>query len=634
MLETLNNGRDCRSGPFDLVVCTQYVKGLLTYRADARGLRALEPLTLAGPFDEGGRRVAWSGDGRVVVSLGFNDFAGRGVGLQIVDLRDPAGPTSLAVIKEDGVVAHDPVRILDRWLITAEHRDSRYPSGWNGLVVYELGGDGGARRAFELDLSPTSIESMEIAGDRLIAYAVSGTSPRRVREILVFDIVDPERPRLIGRAPACDQASSDGIVAGAVGTRTAVACVGERVDGNYIEVFDLRDGDPTSVGTSRLITIEPLMLKDDFEVHLSYEVQALGLGGVAFLSTPNGSALVDITDAVVARVPSFEMGLVPLDVIATGEGRIWVDRRTGTDRGSRLASWSAADRLDLFDSAALEEGRPIGSIIRGPEWGVPIGAGGAIGIESERSLGLYDLDEAGMMARIGLAPPHGSGEEIVDYEEHDGLLWIARAGVRFIDVLDVRDPRLPRYFEPILLPEGLAHADRLALGHGRVYVSDLGAGIGVVDVSDVEAPRSIAFWPDRRGEVFVHGRHLIVVDGDEVEVVDPSDAAAPRTLAWALFPEDPKAIGPEEFVFACQRPRVSYALAGNVLFRLHCTQRPGSTIHDGRGRLDAIDLSVPERPVTLPSIGLGHNGRLASDGETAWAATGEGGLVEIGVRRR
>jgi len=633
VLKLLTRRSACGSGPHRLVVCEDFYRGLLTYRAEAEGLRALEPLALAGPFDEGGRRVAWTGDGRAVVSLGTNDSAGGGIGLQIVDLRDPAGPTTEAVIAEDGVVAHDPVRIRDRWLFASEHRGSRGPSGWNGLAVYELGVDGGARRAFEIDLSPASIESMEIAGDRLMAYAQSGFQPRGVRELLVFDIVDPERPRLTGRAPACDAHSRDGIVAGATEARAAMACISERADENHIEIFDLRDGMPDYVGRSSLDTIEPLMLVDDFEAHAGHDVLAAGIGDVAFLSMPNGSALVDIGGEAEGRVSFFELGLAPVDVIATG-GRIWLDWRTGTDRERRLASWSAADRLDLFDRAALTAGRPLGSIIRHFEWPGAIGIGGAIGMEWDEILNLFDLDAAGMMSQVGIARPHGYGMGITDSEEHDGRLWIARTGWPFIDVVDVRDPRLPRNHEPIPLPEGLAQADHLALGHGRVYASDLENGIGVVDVSDLDAPRSIALWPDRRGEVFVHGAHLLVVDGDAVEVVDPSDAAAPRTLAWARFAEDPEAIGTEEFVFACLRPVVSHAIAGDVLFRLRCTRRPGATIHDGRGRLDAIDVSAPERPFTLPSIGLGHNGRLASDGGALWAATGDGGLIEIAVRRR
>ena len=326
--------------------------------------------------------------------------------------------------------------------------------------------------------------------------------------------------------------------------------------------------------------------------------------------------------------------MTPRDVVHTRGGRLWVQSAAPAENSSFLASTSAGGRTDLFAASDLAHGRPSASFLTGYSRYRLIGASGAVGIESLGFMRLFDVDASSSIRQVGLARPHGFGGGIVDTVEHRGLLWILRGCCPSIDVLDVRVPTLPQYFEPISTKDTVGIGQHFAIGHGRMYVSNSEEGIDVIDISDLTAPRSLGVWPEKSGELFIVGSHLLVVDGNQIEVIDPTDAVTPRTVAFARFPHDPNLRTTVDSVFACKRPLRTLALVDSVLYRLTCTRRPGATSDDGRGRLDVVDFLSPERPATLPAIELGHGGRIISGGEAAWAATEDAGLIEITVVRR
>ena len=270
-IEILADDRACRVGARSILVCERHDTGLKAFDLSGPTIETVEAPMLIGPFEEGGWRADWSGDGRVVIGLGSNDNTGSGVGILVIDTRDPASIRTEAIIVEGDSTAHRPVRIRGRWLFASEHRFGDTGSGVrHGLVVYELGSEGeaGARRTAEIDLDEIAIRSMELYDDRLFAHGVSPCRYCEVPdELLVFDVASPERPRLISRTPACGSDAREGRIAGWTESRVAVVCVNDRVAETEVVIFDIGSEPPTVLARVPFVSSEPFAHDAEIEHH-------------------------------------------------------------------------------------------------------------------------------------------------------------------------------------------------------------------------------------------------------------------------------------------------------------------------------------------------------------------------------
>lgn len=429
------------------------------------------------------------------------------------------------------------------------------------------------RRAGELVLTNGNASGVARYGDCL--YMVMNES---VTPLLVYDIRDPQHPRLLHRLSA-------------PGWPMRCRIVGDRwlwtVHGNGEGFFDLTD--PTAPRAVEGTTGPPLRFVDRnrFRVHPNFTYQTCAFGTTLFYGTEKGTT--EIYDIADPKAPKL------LATIPTGVPMV-LD-------GDWLAVAGRQSPVQLWD-------------VRRPA--------------APHLVGTLRTDGLPFEVR-GSAVAWGDGRLFVGIRTDLPSLWGAGPFPKVAMGIAVFDARHPQRLsaETLLgwteLPNALADITTLVYHKGHVFASDAAFGLRVFDVRDPTAIRQVA--ADRQGgelsAVAVAPQRRLLFVGQNLSgsvfVVDIADPQRPRVLGYFhhfLRVWGTMAVHKERYLYF--QADLSRPIGMSALFTLDVRdpQRPSlaSVLH-GVARAygmvivdrylytsggDIFDLSDPARPQKLP----------------------------------
>jgi hypothetical protein len=156
-------------------------------------------LELVGHTDLDGR-----GDGMQIMRSGNVLYVGHmgdfGVGTSVVDIADPGRPKVLRQIPVPKGTHSHKVQLADG-LLLANHEQYPYRVGVpqsTGLLVYDIKDPADPRRIGFLPIDGLGVHRIWFAGGRY-AYASARETGYRNRILIVVDLADPTRPRVVSR---------------------------------------------------------------------------------------------------------------------------------------------------------------------------------------------------------------------------------------------------------------------------------------------------------------------------------------------------------------------------------------------------------------------------------------------------
>src|SRR5437867_10816640 len=156
-------------------------------------------LELVGHSDLAGR-----GDGMQIMRNGDLLYVGHmgdfGVGTSVVDIADPGRPKVLQQIPVPKGTHSHKVQLADG-LLLANHEQYAYGVGVPesaGLLVYDIKDPADPRRIGFLPIDGLGVHRIWFAGGRY-AYASARETGFRNRILIVVDLADPTRPRVVSR---------------------------------------------------------------------------------------------------------------------------------------------------------------------------------------------------------------------------------------------------------------------------------------------------------------------------------------------------------------------------------------------------------------------------------------------------
>jgi hypothetical protein len=511
----------------------------------------------------------WPGSGIALAgNLAF--LAGGYNGLRIVDISDPTAPHQVGSVPARGFVGDVFVAgayafiIEDGVVQGGRYRTDEDPDVRPGIRVLDVSRPTEARSVAFL---PTDgqVRDMVVIGDTLVLTEhdpgeVAWDSAGGVR---IVSVRDPKRPRSVAYYPFPAQSGiGDGVLFAAPGGRLFVTGTG---------IVNRDDG----VGQQRVDVYNGLWMLD-----VSHAAESLPVIG-------------QVTDA----------GFETVADVATSRGLIY----------------AAAGEDGLRVIAPSNPGGPLD--IGGLDLGVP--AEGIV-VEGDHA---YATSERGALSIVGLADPvapvitghlagrnaGGTSDTVVSRDRaFIGVRgeWIAGPdGSRYagggLRVVDVSDPRAPR--ETAWIP--LEHVTQVALAGDVLLVTD-GATLWKFDLQGhADPPPQIGSWvsdvmiPDtttRLGIVAIagEGTTAYVAVGREdppwtyrggLVVLDLTGRTAPRKLSYTPFTESSSGIAPQALT----------ASEGTVFVSQHLA---AYKYYGWPHRLDAIDVSDPNAPVTLSTL--------------------------------
>ena len=463
-------------------------------------------VTLFAVDEPGKERVLWTldeGDPLVseVVSLlqGQGGFACRVVGDHVVACRT-RDRLFTARIDDRGIRILSSIEVEDSHFLdlpsiswAGEERvivslgwDERTGTG-AGLDIIDIRDPSAVSRSGSIVVNGVSHEPVLARGRWLFAGEHRDTRSGRVEAIAIYDLDAPEAPR---RVADVESASIEDLL-----------LVDDQLyalaDDGSLQIVDVSD--PTRPRTTAL---DPLCVGNtsgDWRA-----LRLLGRVGKHLVSTCSDSRLV------------------VLDVSNSAEPR-------------RIAEWYD-DSVSAVLRSGFQQAELIGdSIVMQGTWhltvvdiGTPVKPAVEMMFRTQLPVGIAQSDDEQLWNPSGVVP--------ADSEVADGILWRLDSRSRRLTAVDIRDRSNPRWLGEFKLPGPLDRADRLAVGHGRVYVRTPNHGISVFKIADLErGPGPYVEWRDRHGLPLVHGRHLILVKGQVIEVVDPTNLTSPQTVSRSRF---------------------------------------------------------------------------------------------------
>ena len=237
-----------------------------------------------------------------------------------------------------------------------------------------------------------------------------------------------------------------------------------------------------------------------------------------------------------------------------------------------------------------------------------------------------------------------------DLVELDGRRAYVAAD-RTLTVFDLSDLAAPRQHGSYTFPEkiwGFVVVGEL------VYAAADFFGLGILDVSDPDHPQLLGSsrTPGQAKDVDVSGTTAVLADHmSGVDLVDVSDARAPAALGSVYldgYSRDVAVLGPR--AYAVDDPSGFYVLDlqetgsweptsaiqsadGPRMVEVSETASPPLAVLLGHGTLQVYDLSDPAAPAYRSTYATPGNAlRVALDGDRAYVADGERGMLVVGLQ--
>ena len=225
------------------------------------------------------------------------------------------------------------------------------------------------------------------------------------------------------------------------------------------------------------------------------------------------------------------------------------------------------------------------------------------------------------------------------------------AAERTLTVFDLSDLSAPRRHGSYTFPEKIWGF--VVIGE-LVYAAADFFGLGILDVSDPDDPQLLGSsrTPGQVKDVDVSGTTAVLADHmSGVDLVDVSDARAPAALGSVYldgYSRDVAVLGPR--AYAVDDPSGFYVLDlqetgsweptsaiqsadGPRMVEVSETASPPLAVLLGHGTLQVYDLSDPAAPAYRSTYATPGNAlRVALDGDRAYVADGERGMLVVGLQ--
>ena len=225
------------------------------------------------------------------------------------------------------------------------------------------------------------------------------------------------------------------------------------------------------------------------------------------------------------------------------------------------------------------------------------------------------------------------------------------AAERKLTVFDLSDLSAPRRHGSYTFPEKIWG---FVVEGELVYAAADFFGLGILDVSDPDAPQLLgsATTPGQVKDVDVSGTTAVLADHmSGVDLVDVADARAPAPLGSVYldgYSRDVAVLGPR--AYAVDDPSGFYVLDlqetgsweptsaiqsadGPRMVEVSETASPPLAVLLGHGTLQVYDLSDPAAPAYRSTYATPGNAlRIALDGDRAYVADGERGMLVVGLQ--
>lgn len=346
----------------------------------------------------------------------------------------------------------------------------------------------------------------------------------------IVDITNPTVPVIVGSAPG----GPDGLG-------------GFAVVGNYLYAIGYSDGlkiYDISVPTApvEVNAIAPPVSGDVIESN-----------GLLFVSVGNELSVFELTDPTApGNLGAADLGAGRIAVSGTNvygachqDGLQVVDVSDPTDpveTGSIPAiGWTlsiAASESLMFapgktsEIRAFDTSNPSNPVqisvteTEGPEWDLEV-AGDVLFVATGSAFRRIDISNPYMPVEIGA---HGNGAHGMEISGDD--LYLAASGR--LEIFDISNPASPLFRGRVTLP---VDASKVAVTNDHAYVSVVGHGLQIVDVSDPTHPTVVGEYGG--GEYFkdvaASGAHVFVASFDGLHILDVTVPEAPVRIAlWDI----------------------------------------------------------------------------------------------------
>jgi hypothetical protein len=523
-----------QSPPLPGLVDRLTVAGAYAYAASSEGsgvhvLDVSDPSALAWvssvPIEASGNTFSWIAIAQIVERAGFLFVAMRTAGLRVLDVRDPVSAAEVgsyhgadsvnSLLVADGIAymhCHcngwvSTLRILDvsdptSIAVLADYDRPVAPMALSGhrLLTYVP-----SERFLDIvDVAdpsqPVTIATVELPRLSLAAGVIDDfllvRPPSQTGELQVFDIANPDQPRLVGSLTG---------VAGGAGVVVGKHLFRATSEAGLL-VVDFSD--PTRPVKVAEVPFMPVATSVDVNGGRAYASGTFSGIEVWDIADPRAPARLGRIDGV-SRVAAFAGRFL----IAAGAGIRIVDASdptrpvtVGFFEGSvsgAAASWPHVYAVDLYGGITVLD-------LAAPTLPTVIASVPASQFERARAA-LKNIALAGRHAYVAT----GSGD---------------------LRIVDISDPSKP--IEVGSFPLGV-DGWGVAVEGAYAYVADGVAGLRVIDVSEPTAPFEVGSFdtPGDARAVAVKAGHAYVADGPAgVRVIDVSDPTNPNEVAARRFP--------------------------------------------------------------------------------------------------
>jgi hypothetical protein len=458
------------------------------------------------PFGVGGPRVVTSGRFVYVAPYGFG--SSEGLGLRIVDARDPTQPTEVGAFEATQFVGS--VALAGNLLTVPVSADPTSCS--TSLRVLDLSDPAAPREVGKLAM-PVCVHDLAA-----LAAQVLVTSNRGIH---VIDLAHPAKPAEVGFLTLSqDYGGADRIVVAA----PRAYAISADFPANQIAVIDLSNPSrPREVG--RRVGIGE---RDANGMAISAN-QLFVSTSPSDMSGPGGLQVYDLKDPTAPTLADQTLPLASAQAIGLSAGAVTV------------ADWyGGVWGLDLTYPAAPAVGRSLP--LTGLVWDVAVAGSYAyvaqVNVRTTTcTLGVLQLDQDGPVQQVGsagLTCPRTPGS--MNIALAGGIAYVTGGGGRYFWVVDITNAARPRQVVALTAPGDVT--DLIVVGTYLYvsmydYASDDPLGLWILDVRNPAAPQDLGVvpFPFDAGGMAAIGSHLFVGAGEDgLQVLDLTTPAVPKQV--------------------------------------------------------------------------------------------------------